>query len=106
VVFHWGRKDSVAIIVINNHHVVVAIARWGKESSGLIRVDLPCRLHDGGTTIMDVGAIGGRWGGGIDGGGVLIVEVQDDSWLGGALILPGLVQVPCGGCNGAWRLFA
>jgi hypothetical protein len=57
-----GGEDAVAIKVVEDEEVVIAIAGRGDKSAGLVTEDLSGGFHDGG--IAEVGAIGWSGAGG------------------------------------------
>lgn len=40
-------QNAVAVVVIEDNHIVIAVARRSNESTGLVRVDLAGGLHEG-----------------------------------------------------------
>ncbi len=55
VLLHWDGHDEVAVVIIENHDVVVARAGCSKESASLVGVDLS-RFFDG--RVAEVSAAG------------------------------------------------
>ena len=51
-IFNGFGNDAVAVIVINNYQIIVAIAGWGRKAACLIAVDLTGRFKEGGITKM------------------------------------------------------
>jgi hypothetical protein len=48
VAWDWHSKDAIAVVVIDDNHIVIAIARRRNKASGLVGVDLSGRFQDGG----------------------------------------------------------
>ena len=45
-------KDAIAVVVVDDNQVVIAIARWCNKASGLVGVDLAGRFQDGGEAVV------------------------------------------------------
>lgn len=57
-IFEGLSEDAIAVVVIADKQVIVAVAGWCNESSSLIGVYLASRFHDRG--VAEVGAFVGR----------------------------------------------
>jgi hypothetical protein len=42
---NWFGQNGITIIIVENNEVVIAIAGWGNEPPGLVRVDLTSRFQ-------------------------------------------------------------
>ena len=71
--FHWFGKDAIAVVVVKDKQVVVAIAGGGHELAGLISVDLTSWFERG-----DEAVVG--WFGSDETGGVIIFGVVGRCW--------------------------
>jgi hypothetical protein len=102
-VFHRLGKNMVAIIVVQDHQIVVAGPRRRDEASSLVSIDLSSGLCDGVVTFERFGGVG-RWSeivGAVD--RVISVWLDMGALLSGSLVFAGLVQVAFGHGNGCRR---
>jgi hypothetical protein len=100
----WA-KNVVAIIVLQDHQIVVAGTRWRDEASSLVSIDLSSGLCDGATTLDSFGGVS-RWSE-IVGAADRVISVWLDmgALSSGSLVFAGLVQVALGHKNGCRRIF-
>ena len=68
--FHWFSKNAIAVEVVEDKEVVVAVARGGDESSCLVGINLACWFEEGSVAMMRSVLIG--WTGGE---GVIVIGV-------------------------------
>jgi hypothetical protein len=106
-------EDGVAVVVVEDKQIIVAVAGGRYEATGLISVDLACGFHDG--CVADVATLIGGIAGGKD-------IVGEGRWLGigsgrwrrrgtwvfsgGTLVFPGLVHVAFNHSGGLRRVFS
>jgi phage baseplate assembly protein gpV len=104
-VFHRLGKNVVAIIVVQDHQIVVAGTRRRDEAASLVSIDLSSRLCNGPVTFESFGGVG-RWSEivcAVD--RVISVWLDMGALLSGSLVFAGLVQVALGHGNGCRRKF-
>jgi hypothetical protein len=104
-VFHWLGKNVVALIVVQDHQIVVAGTGRRDESSSLVSKDLSSGLCDGAVTFESFGGVGRCSE--IVGAGDRVISVWLDmgALSSGLLVFAGLVQVAFGHGNGCRRKF-
>jgi len=95
-IFEQFNEDGVAVVVVQDHNVVVASAGRCWELAGLVGVNLAPRVNDDGKAGMGLVAIGLCIG-------VKVGECFGVVGLGGSLILPALVQMSLVHGHGGWR---
>jgi hypothetical protein len=86
--FHGFSEDGIAVIVVEDHDIVVAIGGWGDEAASLVSVDLTSGLEGRGVEVVGAFAL--------EGGGREAVISVGFMWrwgLGGALVAATLVKV-------------
>jgi hypothetical protein len=104
-VLHRLGKNMVAIIVVQDHQIVVAGTRWRDEASSLVSIDLSSGLCDGAVTFERFGGVD-RWSeivGAVD--RVISVWLDMGALLRGLLVFAGLIQAALGHGNGCRRKF-
>ncbi len=104
-VLHRLGKNMVAIIVVQDHQIVVAGTRRRDEASSLVSIDLSSGLCDGAVTFESFGGVRRRSEivGAAD--RVISVWLEMHALSSGPLVFAGLVQVALGHGNGCRRKF-
>jgi hypothetical protein len=74
-IFDGFGKDGIAVVVVDEQQVVVAMTRWGNKVARLVSVDLASWFEDGSKAVVVGLVIGGR----ADGREVII---KRDGWGG------------------------
>ena len=101
-VFEWFRKNAIAVIIVEDQQVVIAVTGWCNEAACLVSVDLASGLHD--CCVAEVGAFI-VWGIGV----IRIVRRSGGCMVGcasGALVLARLVEVAFDHGEGARRMLS
>jgi len=86
-VFKRFCQDGVAVMVIEDHDVIVSGGGWGGKFTSLVRVNLPQRFDDGGKAGMCFVTIGLHIGIAVSKQFIII-------GFGGLLVLVALIQMP------------
>ena len=101
-VFDWLRKNAIAVKIVEDQQVVIAVTGWCNEAACLVSVDLASGLHD--CCVAEVGAFM-VWG-----IGVIRIARRSGRWMvgcaSGALVLARLVEVAFDHGEGARRMLA
>ena len=105
-VLHGLHKNMIAVVVIEDHQVIISSTGWGDESSSLIGVNLSSGLGDGAETLEGFGGIsrGCEVIGTME--GVSTVRRNEGGLSSGALVHPCLIQVAFRHGHGCGRKFA
>jgi hypothetical protein len=95
------RQDAIAVVVVEDNHIIIAVARRSNESTRLVGVDLTGGFQEGSEARVraEIRRVTGgkgniRWGGGRNWGSHRKGRAGGVGF-GGALILAALVQMPC-----------
>jgi len=86
LIFEWFCQDCIAVMVVQDHDVVVVSAGWSWEFASLVHVNLAQWFHNGSKAGMGLVSIGYRVG-------VAICKVLGLIVFCGALVPAALVQV-------------
>jgi hypothetical protein len=90
-VFDGFRKDAVAVIIVEDQQVVIAVTGWRNEAACLVSVDLAGGLHE--CCVAEVGALIVWWIGVIIHSIAWWLEGRGVGRTCGALVLARLIKV-------------